>query len=609
MAKDNEEYLKTFQSAVDQDSIEGAAQTVSAVIGDNGINITAKKELLNKFSELIKKDAILDQEAEQMFEDAPSRNSLPIKWKDLAKKIEPLIEKHADFANELKGLAHASGQSEIAPQAVPVEEQAKDSIIFGFEAAPAKQVAAQSAAMEDIDPITKAIREQIIQAQKALLQSAIARIANYSQVAEHNQDDFNTFLKNPNNKDIISQALNDPELQKQFNRIETEGYKAVHQKFQGSFKPLEWNSFQGQETKDVRGQVVKNAAGEELCTLIETSVKTKPQQITTANGATVTVNSYRTIDFPTSLEKGGPMHLSLAVKDENGNNIAAKNAVYFTAHYNKEGKLEEVSSPIPVKFAGEGKDAVGYIERDGHIYTLPVTKGKYDEMMQELGKNRGQAINLSQVVGVEERAKDGVVIEAGQGKEQAQEKQTKVSSSEPAISSSPLASPPPPPEVQKASPPPPPKEEVSAPPPPPPPRGVSPQAVEQTNKIMNNLANHSLVNNASSKISDTQAQEIKKQYSIEEFAKLNNDTSKQIKFIKNIKTTNLDKSDKQKLLGEIQAHIVSNEEGKTTIFPKDTMIQTVIEDELKYMDTRGSPNRRGIARQSSVLPAKQLFLG
>ena len=75
-----------------------------------------------------------------------------------------------------------------------------------------------------------------------------------------------------------------------------------------------------------------------------------------------------------------------------------ENAVYFTAHYNDKGKLVEVSSPVPVKFMGQGKDAIGYIERDGKIFTLPVTKGKYDEMVKEVAANKGLAANLSYVV-------------------------------------------------------------------------------------------------------------------------------------------------------------------------------------------------------------------
>lgn len=119
-----------------------------------------------------------------------------------------------------------------------------------------------------------------------------------------------------------------------------------------------------------------------------------------SDGTNVTINNYRTIDFPITLDNNGPMHLSLAVKDQNGRNIAASNAVYFTAHYDDDGKLVEVSSPHPVKFNGNDPDAVGYIEHGGKIYTLPVTKEKYKAMMQEVAKNLGHGVDISQSIDV-----------------------------------------------------------------------------------------------------------------------------------------------------------------------------------------------------------------
>ena len=91
----------------------------------------------------------------------------------------------------------------------------------------------------------------------------------------------------------------------------------------------------------------------------------------------------------------------MAVKDENGKNISEKDAVYFTAHYDDKGQLTEVSSPVPVKFKVTGNkeiddNAVGYIERNGKVYTLPVTKKNYDTMMKEVAKNKGMGVDLSQ---------------------------------------------------------------------------------------------------------------------------------------------------------------------------------------------------------------------
>ena len=119
--------------------------------------------------------------------------------------------------------------------------------------------------------------------------------------------------------------------------------------------------------------------------------------------------SIRSIEFPPSLKEGsGPMHASFALKDANGHNMPAKDAVYFTVHYDKSGKLMEVTSPQPIKFMGKEDNAIGYIERNGEVYTLPVTKKAYNEMMTEVAKNQGMGINLSP----KERISSGAEVSA-----------------------------------------------------------------------------------------------------------------------------------------------------------------------------------------------------
>lgn len=172
---------------------------------------------------------------------------------------------------------------------------------------------------------------------------------------------------------------------------------------------MDWSGF---AEVNSRTQIVQNGVGDEICTLKEQTYKTSPLTISKQDGSVVLVNSYRTIDFPVKLEEpaSGTMHLSLVAKDKDGNNPATQKAVYFTAHYeatpkpNGVPKLKEVSSPQPIKFLGSSIDAVGYIEHGGEIYTVPVTKGKYEEMMKEVAKNKGQAIDLS--LALESKAQD-----------------------------------------------------------------------------------------------------------------------------------------------------------------------------------------------------------
>jgi hypothetical protein len=204
------------------------------------------------------------------------------------------------------------------------------------------------------------------------------------------------FLQTTEGKQAVDDVMKNPQLRKEMHAIERDGYKAVHSKFSESFRDVDWGKIN--EDK-VRTTDVKDIDGNPVCTLKETTVDTKPQSITLADGTTQTINKYRQIDFPIELETGnGPMHVSMAVRDANGKPISAKEAVYFTAHYDDNGKLTEVSSPTPVHFAGDGPDAIGYIEVDGKVFTLPVTKEKYQEMMQEVAKNNGLETDISQSV-------------------------------------------------------------------------------------------------------------------------------------------------------------------------------------------------------------------
>ncbi len=277
------------------------------------------------------------------------------------------------------------------------EPQAKDSVIF----APKEEGAAQKVSAGDVvDPITQAIRDEILAKQQLLLQEEIAKGMEGEEKEDFLAQDLTairSYLQSDAGKQAVDDVMKNPELQKQMHGIERDGYKTVHTKFEESFRDVDWDK----SADKVRITDVTDDNGKAVCTLKETTVDTDPQTVTLADGSQQTINNFRKIDFPRELETGnGPMHVSMAVRDVNGNNISEKEAVYFTAHYDDNGKLTEVSSPTPVHFSGDGPDAIGYIEVDGKAYTLPVTKGKYQEMMQEVAKNNGI-----------EEAKDKVVMQ------------------------------------------------------------------------------------------------------------------------------------------------------------------------------------------------------
>ncbi|MFU7500155.1 MAG: Sca4 family protein [Candidatus Tisiphia sp.] len=258
-----------------------------------------------------------------------------------------------------------------------------------------------SAADLDVDPITQAIRNQILTKQRELIVEALVKnnIAKLEEIGDITK--FREYCENEENKEKISEVLRGVELKRALEQVEIAGYKNVHTQFADRFSTMEWKDGVGGSANGIttKTQIVRDANGNEIATLTEATHQINPPQtVQKSDGTPVEIKNYRTIDFPIELNDGGPMHLSLAVKDQHGRNIAASKAVYFTAHYDDDGRLIEVSSPRPVKFNGTGSDAVGYIEHGGHIYTLPVTQEKYKAMMQEVAKNKGHGVDISQSI-------------------------------------------------------------------------------------------------------------------------------------------------------------------------------------------------------------------
>ena len=280
------------------------------------------------------------------------------------------------------------------------EQEAEDSVIFSpsrkSKGRSKGSVAENIDTSDVIDPITQAIRDEVLYKQQLLLQQEIAKNMEGQEKEDFLDQDLTAiraFLQTPEGKQAVDDVMKNPQLRKEMHAIERDGYKTVHSKFSESFRDVDWGKIN--EDK-VRTTDVKDADGNPVCTLKETTVDTKPQSITLADGTTQTINKYRQIDFPIELETGnGPMHVSMAVRDANGKPISAKEAVYFTAHYDDNGKLTEVSSPTPVHFAGDGPDAIGYIEVDGKVFPLPVTKEKYQDMMKEVAINNGLETDIS----------------------------------------------------------------------------------------------------------------------------------------------------------------------------------------------------------------------
>lgn len=338
-------------------------------------------------------------------------------------EFDPLANK--EYTEEQKQKLEQE-QKEYFSQTTPQELEADDG--FSFTPASSTQSTPSISSLsgsispdgQTSDPITKAVRETIIQPQKDEIAEQIlkdlAALADRDlaeqkrkEIEEEKEKDktLSAFFGNPANREFIDKALESPELKKKLESIEIAGYKNVLSTYsaangyQSGFKPVQWEN--QISASDLRATVVRNDAGDELCTLNETTVKTKPFTVAKQDGTQVQISSYREIDFPIKLDKAdGSMHLSMVALKADGTKPSKDKAVYFTAHYeegpNGKPQLKEISSPKPLKFAGDGPDAVAYIEHGGEIYTLAVTRSKYKEMMKEVELNQGQSVDLSQTI-------------------------------------------------------------------------------------------------------------------------------------------------------------------------------------------------------------------
>ncbi|MEM6339000.1 MAG: Sca4 family protein, partial [Pseudomonadota bacterium] len=348
---------------------------------------------------------------------------------------------HKKLMSEIR---EAAGKPKKKPEVKPktkthTEPEARDNVVFadgsgsGEHSSSAHSTNVHSSQVnvkvsDAVDPITQAIRDEIITRQQLYLQQELAKEMHGPERENFLDQDlskFRSFIATEEGKELVESATSKPQVQEQFHTMEKAGYKAVHSQFSDRFHDVDWQAKAGK----VRATEVKNGDGEHVCTLSETTFDSQPQNVALSDGTGRVIRSYRQIDFPKELKTGnGPVHFSMAVKDENGKNISEKEAVYFTAHYDESGKLEEVSSPVPVKFMGKDDDAIGYIERNGKVYTLPVTQGKYKEMMKEVAKNNGMNVDVSQTVEKEELASDMVITNSRDVPEKLAQKVKKIGS-------------------------------------------------------------------------------------------------------------------------------------------------------------------------------------
>ncbi len=391
------------------------------------MEITNPVERTNKLQEAVDRAVKESPDHFQYILDNPKKSQLQIKFSQeaLATLEETLDFEKTKTINPLLAQKQSGDAIVLADQAPanaigkPVIEQEVSKMASLNQVSSSNPISQQqSSAMDPVD----VIRQEIINKQTEILKNTVAAIN--PEIAKLSTVQFKDYLKEPDGKKLVAEALENPVIKKDFEqaiqKAEISGYKKFNDEFSKIAKPVTWDAPSAKT--DEKLQVVKNSAGEEICTLKEKTVKLF-ETTKLADGTTKEqeINA-RTIEFPPSIKpESGPMHASFALKNENGQNMPAKDAVYFTVHYDKSGKLTEVSSPQPVKF-GTGNPEVAFIERDGHKYTLPVTKDQYQGMMQQVAANKGMGFDLSQK---EALAADHVItnaVESTQIKDRAEAK-------------------------------------------------------------------------------------------------------------------------------------------------------------------------------------------
>lgn len=370
-----------------------------------------KKELDNREKELNKREEILNnREREQKeIEKQPLETTRavnepsPEKVEFESQTISPEKKRETEIKQQNSSLVEQNNEKETLLKNQNVKQEpdiAKETIAPQGQSKQAqsndrKAPMTQEQVEQQVEKLTDIVRNDVILEQQRYMQEEMAKTKEGEEKEDFLKQDlasFRLFLASQDGKDLLDKVTKDPAVEKGLHEREVKGYKAMINQLGDDAGDMKWS-----EGKDgTRISEIQNANGEVICKLSEKNVRQSNQSVTLSDGSTQSINAHREVDFPKEFESGkGPAFFYMAVQDANGKNIAEKDAVYFTASYDKSGKLQEVSSPMPVKFLGKGDDAIGYIEREGKAYTIPVTQGKYREMMQEVAKNNGLGVDAS----------------------------------------------------------------------------------------------------------------------------------------------------------------------------------------------------------------------
>ncbi len=299
------------------------------------------------------------------------REELERAKKELAalEKENQRVQKHVERAQE-----------ELDQIAKPTKKVAREEMGRGQERehSPERRQAPETVAPRTVakvsDKVAAVSDDQILQEFRALKERQREVIVG-SGAVEGIPKGNEAFHKYASENGALIGSKLDPETARLMNEIEREKYKEIHAKY--PYKDIDW---QGGKKASI------SKDGVEICKLDDSVPSAREYSL---NGKPI--SNYRSLDVPLKAD-GGPMHMSLAVKDSQGNNISAKDAVYLSAHYDDKGKLVEMTTPVPVYFTSQDKESPVCIKQDGRVYTLPINRGKYEEMQQQIAINKGLSV-------------------------------------------------------------------------------------------------------------------------------------------------------------------------------------------------------------------------
>ncbi|WP_371218544.1 Sca4 family protein [Orientia tsutsugamushi] len=322
----------------------------------------------------------------------PQKTPPPVPPKPSKNIIEELKAKISQTQQQVNQQSYINPSSSPQPLSSTIEH-AKDRVLTSDPQYRHAQVAQNMSGPEaetnqmPVDPILQAFKDL-----KALINSVIAEDDSFKIWQQQNpRKSLDDFKRNTTQMDSLSQ-----DTKELLSNLGSEGYAnimgsaanidpAQQISFAASFSTLDWDT-QANSVGNTTQKTITNDAGEKVTDLISNSHKT--QLSASVNGVTKTVTKHRTIDIPRAVEENkGPLDLALVAQDATGKNMSESKAVYLTAHYNQEGKLVEMTHPEPMKFFSDDPRSPAYTVINNEVYTLPITKEKYEQLTKEISQN------------------------------------------------------------------------------------------------------------------------------------------------------------------------------------------------------------------------------